>query len=61
MFLLLFSSEAEPALPPSYLPKLAVGFLEKIYLPVALPEAFDRSVSLKEKKETEFLLIVRKS
>lgn len=40
--------------------KAGCGILE-IYLAVTLPGAFDSSGSLKEKKETEFLLIVRKS
>lgn len=61
LFLLYFSSEAKLT-PPSFHPtnKAGCGILE-MYLAVTLPEAFDSTGSLKEKKETELLLIVRKS
>lgn len=61
-FLLLFSSKAEAAPPPPHCPiQMAARFERSIYLAAILPEAVDNSSLLKEKKEIQFLLIVRKS
>jgi len=56
LFLLLFSSEAEWAPPPPYPQNKGCSGMLEIYLAMTLPEAFDSSSSLKEKRKWNFYL-----